>query len=594
MDRHAVANVLEEIGALLDLKGENAFKVRAFQNAARTVETLPGDLAEAVASGALAKVKGIGPATLEVVRECLATGRSSALDTLRSEMPAGLAQMLRISGMGSAKIRAVREQLGITTLEELDAAARDGRLAALPRFGEKTAAKILKGLEFLQRTVGYRLIHRADLQAEALREALAANSGVTRVEVAGALRRRCEVVRGFEMVAVVAAARSDGSPVAGSARADGGPSRGAAPAALADAMVRSGAAAAVESADATGFRVRLDDGASAAVRCAPPERCGHALAWATGSDAHLAQLTRHAAERGLALDERGLRRAGGEVPCPDEESLYAALGLAWIPPELREGGDEVARAAAGPLPRLVERRDLLGLLHCHTTYSDGTNSVAELAEACRVLGYAWLGITDHSEAAAYAGGLSAERVAQQHAEIDAWNRASPNLRIFKGIEADILADGRLDYGPDVLDRFDFVIGSVHSRFDLDERAMTDRVLRALEDPHLTILGHPTGRLLLTRDPYPIDMHRVIARAAELGVAIEINADPQRLDLGWQLCREARDKGVAIAIGPDAHSLAGLGNVDLGVGIARKGWLTAEDIVNTKDAEEFSEYAKRRR
>jgi len=593
MDRHAVANALEEIAALLDLKGENAFKVRAFQNAARTVETLPGDLAEAVASGNLAKVKGIGPATLEVVRECLATGRSSTLDALRVEVPDGLVRMLRISGMGSAKIRTVREQLGITTLEELEAAARDGRLAALPRFGEKTAAKILKGLEFLQRSTGYRLVHHADHQAGALRAALAALAGVTRADVAGDLRRRCEVIPVFDLVAVVAATRGDGGSFSGTA-----------PATFADAMVRSGAAAAVEAADAAGFRVRLDDGASASVTCAPPERFGHALAWATGSDAHLALLRQRAAELGFAVDERGLRRAGGaaggaaasrgDVPCPDEEAFYAAIDLAWISPELREGGDEVARAAAGTLPRLVERRDLRGLLHCHTTFSDGTNSVAELAEACRALGYAWLGITDHSEAAAYAGGLSAERVAQQHAEIDAWNRASPNLRIFKGIEADILADGRLDYGPDVLDRFDFVIGSVHSRFDLDERAMTDRVLRAMEDPHLTILGHPTGRLLLTRDPYPIDMKRVIARAAELGVAIEINADPQRLDLDWRLCREARDAGVAISISPDAHSLAGLANVDLGVGIARKGWLAAEDILNTKDPEGFAAYAKRRR
>jgi DNA polymerase (family 10) len=583
MDRHAVANALEEIAALLELKGENAFKVRAFQNAARTVETLPGDLAEASESGALAEVKGIGPATLEVVRECLATGRSSALDSLRTEVPAGLVQMLRISGMGSAKVRAVREQLGITTLEGLEAAARDGRLAALKGFGEKTAAKILKGLEFLQRTAGYRLVHHADRQAEALRAALAALPGVARADVAGELRRRAEVIRSFDLVAVVAAAR-----------ADAGARGGTAPVSLADALTRSGAAAAVESADTAGFRVRLDDGAPATVTCVPPERFGHALAWATGSEAHLALLARRAAECGLALDASDLTCGGIPVPCPTEEALYTALGLAWIPPELREGRDEAARAAAGLLPRLVERKDLRGLLHCHTTYSDGTNSVAELAEACRALGYAWIGITDHSEAAAYAGGLSAARVAQQHAEIDEWNRASPDLRIFKGIEADILADGRLDCGPGMLDRFDFVIGSVHSRFDLDEGAMTDRVLRAMEDPHLTILGHPTGRLLLTRDPYPIDLHQVIARAAELGVAIEINADPQRLDLDWRLCREAKEAGVAIAIGPDAHSLAGLGNVDLGVGIARKGWLAVEDIVNTQDAEGFAAYAKRRR
>jgi DNA polymerase (family 10) len=293
------------------------------------------------------------------------------------------------------------------------------------------------------------------------------------------------------------------------------------------------------------------------------------------------------------LDATGLWRDGSPLGCPDEAAFYRALGLAWIPPELREGTDEVARAAAGPLPRLIEQSDLRGLLHCHTTYSDGTNSVAELGEACRALGYAWLGISDHSQAAAYAGGLDPERVARQHAEIDAWNRASPDLRILKGIEADILADGRLDYTPDVLDRFDFVIGSIHSRFELDGAAMTARVLRALDDPHLTILGHPTGRLLLTRDPYEIDLHRVIARAAERGVAIEINADPQRLDLDWRLCREARDAGVAISIGPDAHSLAGLHNVEFGIGIARKGWLEPQDVLNTRDAEGFLDYAKAR-
>jgi DNA polymerase (family 10) len=564
VDRHGVAKALEEIADLFDLKGENAFKIRAFQNAARTVEALPGNLHDAVASGALAQVKGIGPATLEVVRECLETGRSSTLDALRAEVPPDLVRMLRIGGMGSAKIRAVREQLGITTLDALEAAAGDGRLAALKGFGAKTAAKILKGLEFLRGTEGLSLLHHADRKAERLRSALAALPGVSRAEIAGSVRRRCEVIRGLDLA------------VAGSASA----------ADLADALVRAGAAEAVAAVRPGAATVRLDDGTVAHLHCGPPERFGHTLAWATGSDAHLDLLRPRAKERGSALDDG--------APFPDEAAFYAALGLAFIPPELREGADEVRSAAAGKLPRLLERGDLRGLLHCHTTYSDGTNSVPELAEACRALGYEWIGITDHSVAAAYAGGLSAERVAQQHAEINAWNRAGAAPRIFKGIEADILADGRLDYGADLLDRFDFVIGSVHSRFDMDEGTMTDRVLRALEDRHCTILGHPTGRLLLSRDPYPIDLHRVIARAAELGVAIEINADPQRLDLDWRLCREARDAGVAISIGPDAHSLAGLANVDLGVGIARKGWLTADDIVNTKDAEGFAAYAKRRR
>ncbi len=251
-------------------------------------------------------------------------------------------------------------------------------------------------------------------------------------------------------------------------------------------------------------------------------------------------------------------------------------------------------AVAGNMLEQHAAGDLRGLLHCHTVYSDGANSVAEMAEAARTLGYAYLGITDHSIAAAYAGGLDAAAVARQHEEIDAWNRASSDVRILKGIEADILADGRLDYGEEVLSRFDFVVGSVHSRFELDEAAMTARVLAAMDDRHLTILGHPTGRLLLSRDGYALDLHAVIARAASAGVAVEINADPQRLDLDWRYCREARDAGVVISIGTDAHSLAGLGNADFGVGVARKGWLRPADILNTRDAEGFVAYAKARK
>jgi DNA polymerase (family 10) len=572
MDKHDVAHVLEEIGSLLELKGENAFKIRAFQNAARTVGDFTGDLAAALASGEFAAVKGIGPATLDVVRECLAAGRSEALATLRAEVPPGLVAMLRVSGMGATKVRAVHEQLGIATLDELEVAARDGRLAQLPRFGEKTAAKILKSLEFLRRTSAFSLAHHAARRGEALRAMLAALPGIAAVEVAGSVRRRCEVVQDVDL-AVAATVSVE---------------------VLADHLVRGGAAIATVSAEPNLVTVRLNRNTTTNLHRSALERFGHRLVWATGSPAHLEQLRRHAATRGLVLDAAGLTREGAPLDCPDEAAFYDALGLAWIPPELREGADEVARAAAGPLPRLVEQSDLRGLLHCHTTYSDGLNSVAEMAEACRALGYEWLGITDHSQAAAYAGGLNLERVARQHAEIDAWNRASPDLRILKGIEADILADGRLDYSPEVLDRFDFVIGSIHSRFELDGAAMTARVLRALDDPHLTILGHPTGRLLLTRDPYEIDMHQIIARAAERGVAIEINADPQRLDLDWRLCREARDAGVAITIAPDAHSLAGLQNVEFGVGIARKGWLEPRDILNTRDGEEFLRHAKRTR
>ncbi len=571
MDKHAAARHLDTIATYLELKGENPFKVRAFGNAARAIDAFPGDPDEALASGALAEVDGIGRATLEVVREFAQTGRSTALEALQREVPPGLVEMRRISGLGAAKIKVLHEQLRISTVAELELAARNGRLAGTPGFGGKMAEKILRGIEFLNRTTGFRLSHRAARAAEQLRAAVAALPGVARVEVAGSVRRRSEVVRDVDL-AIAATAP---------------------PAELAERLRASAPQLDVAEREG-GLAVRLDDGTAADLYCAAPDRFGHTLAWATGSAAHLERLAAHAAARGLHLDQRGLSRDGTAVPCPDEAALYLALGLSFVPPELREGGDEVARAAAGTLPRLVERGDLQGMLHCHSAYSDGTTSIAELAAAARDAGYRYLGLTDHSAAAAYAGGMKAEAILRQHNEIDELNRGFEDFRVLKGVEADILADGALDYTSTILDSFEFVIGSVHSRMEQDEAAMTQRVLRAMDDPHLTILGHPTGRLLLGRDPYALDVGAVIARAAERGVAIEINGDPQRLDLDWRRCREARDAGVTISIGSDAHGLAGIGNMDFGVGVARKGWLEAKDILNTLGAEEFLKHAGKRK
>ena len=572
MDKHAAARLLETIASYQELKGENPFKVRAFANAARTVESFPGDLDAALESGELAATKGIGPATLEVVREFAAGGRSTLLDALRHEVPDGLVEMMKIAGLGVTKIRALHEQLRISTVAELELAARNGRLAALPRFGEKTAGKILRGIEFLRRTSDYRLSHDAARAAERLRETLAALPAAERVEIAGSVRRRAEVSRDLDFALASRAGASD----------------------LQAQLAAMAAVSEVTAAGDGAFRLRLDDGSRADVYAAPPERFGHCLAWATGGTVHLEKLATRAVAGGCRVGADGLFRGGEPVPCPDERAFYAALALPWIPPELREGGDEIDRAASGTLPRLLERDDLRGLLHCHSVYSDGANTVADLAGAARAAGYRYLGLTDHSAAAAYAGGLREEAVARQHAEIDALNRGWDDFRVLKGIEADILADGALDYGEDLLDRFDFVIGSVHSRMEQNRATMTERVLRAMDDPHLTILGHPTGRLLLGRDPYPLDLDAVIARAAERRVAIEINGDPQRLDLDWRRCREARTAGVAIAIGADAHSLAGLDNVAFGVGVARKGWLEARDVLNTLDADAFLARARARR
>jgi DNA polymerase (family 10) len=535
MDKDAVRSVLEHIAAFLALKGEeNAGRIRAHQDAART------ELAE--------------------------TGRSTTLDELREQIPPGLGEMLRIPGLGVAKVRQIHEQLDIQSLAELEAAATDGRLAALPRFGPKAAENVLKGIAALREGSASRLLHHAVDEAESIARGLAALEGVRRVEIAGSVRRRREIIRDLDFVVVYAG--PEGTRAALIKRLDDAPG-------VIELAGKQG-----------GLTLRFASGTVVDVFLAPQAEVGLTLLRATGSTEHLAQLESRARERGIALQPGGA--------WPDEESVYRALGLPWIAPELREGMGEVEAAAAGRLPKLLEPQDLKGFLHCHTNYSDGTTTVAEWAEACRAGGYEWMGITDHSESSAYAGGLRADHVERQHAEIDAANRRHDDFRVLKGVEADILADGSLDYGPAVLDRFDFVIASIHTRFGMTEAAMTARVLRALDDPHMTILGHPTGRLLLAREPYAIDLERVLERAAQRGVAVELNADPHRLDLDWRMVRGARDRGVPISLGADAHSIAGMTNVALGVAIARKGWLGADDVLNTRDAEGFLAHARRRR
>jgi len=339
--------------------------------------------------------------------------------------------------------------------------------------------------------------------------------------------------------------------------------------------------------------LRFAGGSTAQVVVTTPVNRGAVLVQATGSEAHLAALARRASERGHSLAGGALWTGSEFVPTPDEATLYQRLGLAFVPPEMREGRDELVRCSSRT-PRLVERGDSRGFLHCHTHYSDGTPTIRELAVAVREEGYDYVGITDHSRAAAYAGGLSIDDLHRQWAEIDAVNQELDGVRVLKGIESDILGDGSLDYPDETLAGFDFIVASIHSRFGLSEAEMTARVLRALDNPYLTILGHPTGRLLLSRDPYPIDLEAVFTRAAANRVAIEINADPHRLDLDWRVLRRARDLGVTIAIGSDAHNLAGIANMEFGVGIARKAGMGPEEILNTRSAGEFLAFARGRR
>ena len=572
MDKKAVAAVLEQIAAFLELKAENPFRIRAFRTAARAVSGFPGELQQGLEDGSLASTKGIGPATLQIVAELVGTGRASMLEELREQIPPGLVEMLAIGGLGVAKIRQIHDVLGIDSLPELEAAAHDGRLAKLPRFGPKTSENILKGIAFLRQASAYRLLHHAIEEAEGLRGALERLPGVSRAIVAGEVRRCNEVVRDIVLVLVAEVAPAD----------------------VFRRLSQFPGVHEFAGQDERRLTLRFAGGASAQIVVTSPVNAGTVLVQATGSEAHLNELADRARGCGFSLTGAALWRGSEFVPTPDEERFYAALGLPLIPPELREGRGEVEAAAAGALPRLLERADLKGFLHCHTKYSDGNNTVEELAVACRDAGYQYIGITDHSQTAAYAGGLRQEDLERQADEIDEVNTRLAGIRVLKGVEADILQDGRIDYDERILGRLDFVIASVHSRFNMTEREMTTRFLAAMDNPYLNIIGHPTGRLLLSRDPYGVDLDAVIEKAAATGVALEVNADPHRLDLDWRVLRRARDAGVAISIGADAHSAAGIRNVDYGVAMARKGWLGPADVLNARPVEEFLARTARRR
>ena len=573
MDSRTAAHVLSQIAAYLELKGENAFKCRAYDGAARALRALGAeDLEPLDRSGELAGVRGLGPATLAVVRDLIETGESRYLEQLRESTPEGLLDMLAVPGMTPARIHRVYEELNIETVEELEAAARDGRLSTLPKVGPKTAARILAGVAAARERGALRLFHHAAVEAGHLLSAVRSHPGVERAEVAGALRRRMEVAG---TVDIVAACRAD-------------------PVAVAQSFTR---VAGVRRADGTGASVTIGyvDGARLSLRCVPSDRFAVALWEATGNAEHVEAVRELLVGRGFSLhDDLLIDASGAVVPVGEEADLYRAAGLAFVSPELREGRGEVAAAQHGVLPALIGLGDIRGVLHCHSSYSDGKATIAEMARAAQARGWRYLGISDHSQAAFYAGGLSRDRVFAQHDEIDELNATLDAFRVLKGIEADILPDGHVDYGDDLLDRFEFVIGSIHSRFAMDRVAMTERVLRALDDPRMTILAHPTGRLLLAREPYAIDLDAVLHKAADVGVAVELNADPHRLDLDWRHLQTARRLGVRIEIGPDAHSVAGLDNMEFGVAMARKGWLEPADVLNATSADDVLAFARARR
>ena len=568
--------MLDEIGTLLELDGGNSFEARAYQNAARTLNNAEGDITELVRSGALAKLPGMGKTLVARITELVTTGKLAIYDELLAKVPVGLRQMTRIPGLGPKRIRQIYESLGVSTLADLKSAAESGKIASLAGFGAKSQENILKGLEFLASHQDRTLFPLAEAQAESIAAILRALPQVVRLEVAGSIRRRKEVVGDIDIVGSVARLE-DRKPVM-------------------DALLAHPLVESVTGSGETKTSVVLRSGIALDLRLVTDDKFPYLLHHFTGSKEHNVALRSRAHAQGIKINEYGIFRDDQLIPCANEHEFYTAFGMAYVEPEMREDRGEIEAALEDKLPHLIEESDMRGILHVHSTWSDGKVTIREMAEATIALGKEYLGMCDHSKYAAYAGGLDAAAVKRQQAEIDALNREyKGRLRILKGTECDILRDGALDYDEETLATFDFVVASIHSNFNLSPEEQTQRLIRAMENPYCSILGHPTGRILLRRDGYSPDMERVIMRAGELGVAIELNADPNRLDLDWRWHRFATERGVRVPICPDAHTTAGLKNVRYGIGVARKGWLTATDVLNTMAVDDLLDFfAEQRR
>ena len=566
MKKEEVSAILEEIGFLLELKGENPFKVRAYYNAARALKGLEGSLEEVVKQGELRRIKGIGEALNKKISELVTTGSLPYYEELKAAVPAGLREMVRIPHLGPKKVKALYEQLGITTIGELEYACQENRLVDLPGFGAKTQENILQGIEVLKRYRGRFLYGDVASLAEAFTRSVAEVKGVLKVSLAGSMRRRNEVVKDIDLVVTVRDGETVGKEISALPQIEEVLAQGE-----------------------TEIRVRLASGILADLRMVSLKEFPFALHHLTCSKEHNIALRGRAKKMGMKINEYGLFAGERSIPCQGEEEIYRALGLSFIPPELREGRGEVEVAAEGKLPDLLNAGQIKGAFHVHTKASDGSNTISSLVKEARRLGLGYLGITDHSRSAAYAGGLKEDAVKKQLKEIDEINRSAQGFRIFKGIEVEILLDGSLEYGDKMLASFDFVIGAIHSHFQMGQKEMTQRIIHAMETRRLTMLAHPTGRLLLAREPYQLDIEAVINAAARLGVVLELNANPHRLDLDWRWLKYAKDHGARISVNPDAHHLQGLQDISIGVGIARKGWLEPRDVINTMAAGEVARF-----
>ncbi len=549
MDKWTIARTLDEIAKYVELSDPNPFRVRAFEKAARAIEKLEQDVEQLVARGELISVPGIGKAIAPIVSELVTTGRSRYLDELREQYPPGIFSLLRIPSLGLKKIGILYATLGISNLEELEAAARDGRIAKLKGFGAKTQEKILENIETAKSRTSRYLLPFGLETGESIREQLAAIDEISDAEVTGSVRRRLEVIANVN----IAVAAKD-------------------PKRAITAIRKRGVVDRIEEVDELTLRGVARDEIEVLIHLAKPDDFGGIVLRTTGSKEFV--------------------EAFGKIPKgKTEHDVFERAAIPFVDPELREDASVLAKKKR---VKLIEPTDIRGTFHIHTTFSDGRNTVLEMLTAARDRGWEYAGLSDHSKNAFYAHGLTEEDLKRQHAEIRVQEKAVAPMRVFRGTEADILNDGAIDYGPKTLPMFDFVVASVHSRFGMGKDEMTERLLRALDDPFVTFLGHLTGRLLLSRQGYTFDFDKILDRAAERGVIIEINGSPKRLELDWRQIKRAVDRGVVLSIHPDAHSIRELTYVVSGTWVARKGGLSAKQIFNARPVDEVAEYLTARR
>lgn len=576
MDKVTVIQILEEIGILLELKGDNPFKIRAYHNAARILEGQPEDLKTLLETGKLEELKGIGPGLSEKIHELAEKGRLKYYDTLKKSFPAGVLELLHIQGLGPKRVKVLYDQLKIKSVAELETACQKNRLLGLEGFGEKMEENILHNIQHLKKSAGHFLISFGKSEAEKLVGYLKRQKGIEKIEVAGSVRRHKEVIKDIDILVTAE------DPVK-----------------IHEAFVKYPKVESVIAHGETKSSITLQSGINCDLRTVSRKEFPFALYYFTGSKDHNVAMRTIAKRAGYKINEYGLFKGERFVPCRDEEEIFKRLGFHYVPPELREGEGELERArmmgehGGAALPALVEEKDVRGIFHVHSTASDGVASLEEMVKASEALGYEYVGISDHSQSAKYARGLEPARLKKQAKEIEGL-RKKYKIRIFWGIESDILPSGKLDYPDLILAEFDFVIGSVHSNFNLPEKAQTERILRAMDSKYLTFVGHPTGRLLLGREGYAVDLLKVIEGARVKGVTMELNANPHRLDLDWRFLPYAKKLGVKVSINPDAHSVEGLRDTVYGVGIARKGGLEKNDVVNTMPVSEIEKFLCKRR